>query len=118
MFTKTRILGLIVLLISVAAIQSQASAASPSKPTYSIEVTDMHCSACAQKIANRLYKIAGVSKVHANLKSNTAYLTPAKGKTISPLKIWEAIETAEFTPVKLVSPTKTYKKKPKSNPSS
>lgn len=114
MLSRTRILGLIVLLVSVAFIQSKAFAASPSKPTYSIQVSDMHCSDCAQKIANKLYKLAGVAKVHANLKSNTAYVTPVAGKKISARKMWEAIEKAEFKPVKLVSPTKTYTKKPKS----
>ena len=113
MMTRTRILGLALLLALIAVVSAEAAAAKKSKPTYSIEVSDMHCSDCAQQIANQLYKLSGVSKVHANLKSNTAYVTPVAGKTISARKMWEAVEKAKFTPVKLVSPTKTYTKKPK-----
>jgi copper chaperone CopZ len=113
MLARTSILGLATLLAVVAVVPVEAATSKKSKPTYSIEVSDMHCADCAQQIANQLYKLSGVAKVHASLKSNTAYVTPTAGKKISARKMWEAIEKAKFTPVKLVSPTKTYTKKPK-----
>lgn len=113
-FSRTQVLGLAAVMTLAATTQTESLAAESKKPSFSIVVSDMHCSDCAQKIANRLYKVAGVSKVHANLKSNTAYVTPGKGKAVSARELWEAVEKAEFTPVKLVSPSGTYTEKPKS----
>ena len=73
----------------------------------------MHCGDCAQKIANKLYTVKGVSKVTANLKTGIAYVTPADKKTLSPRALWEAVEKAEFSPVKLEGPSGKFTKKPK-----
>ena len=78
-----------------------------------VYVDDMHCKACAQKIARKLYTVPGVVAVHADVKKNIAMITPQKGKDLSPRAIWEAVEAAKFKPVKLVSPQGTFKVKPK-----
>lgn len=78
-----------------------------------IYVGDMHCSDCAQKIANKLYAVPGVLRVNANLKTGIAYITPAKEKKLSPRALWEAVEKADFTPVKLDGPSGSFASKPK-----
>ena len=78
-----------------------------------IVVKDMHCTNCAKKIARKLYSVKGVKGVRAVVKTNTATVTPEKGKQPSPKALWEAVEAAGFKPVKLAGPLGTYKQKPK-----
>ncbi len=102
------------LAMTVLAISMLEGSAYARKPNLTaIYVGDMHCSDCAQKIANKLYKVKGVSKVTANLKTGIAYVMPADEKTLSPRALWEAVEKAEFTPIKLEGPSGKFKKKPK-----
>ena len=79
-----------------------------------VYVDDMHCKACAKKIARKLYTVPGVGAVRANVKKNFALITPQNGKDPSPRAIWEAVEATKFKPVKLVTPRGTFKTKPKS----
>ena len=103
-----------VLALTVVAISMLEGTAHAKKPNMTaIYVGDMHCSDCAQRIANKLYAVKGVSKVTANLKTGIAYVTPADKKTLSPRTLWEAVEKAEFTPIKLEGPSGKFKKKPK-----
>jgi copper chaperone CopZ len=78
-----------------------------------IHVKDMHCTDCAKKIARKLYAVKGVKGVRAVVKTNTATVTPEKGKQPSPLAMWTAVEEAGFTPVKLVGPAGEFEEKPK-----
>ena len=91
---------------------SIASAASPMFTT--IVVKNMHCGACAKKIAAKLYGVPGVLEVRADVKKNAAYVGPQKQKAPSPRKMWEAVEAAGFKPVKLVGPLGQFTSKPKS----
>jgi len=87
-------------------------AASPT--TYStIHVEDMHCADCAKKIAGKLYAVAGVKEVRAEVAKNMAYVVPQANKQLSPKAIWEAVERAGFKPVRLDCPDASYKTKPK-----
>jgi copper chaperone CopZ len=79
-----------------------------------IRVTDMHCSACAKKIAGKLYKVSGVLEVRADVKKDLAYVVPQKQKTPSPRALWEAVESAGFKIVKMSGPNGDFKKKPQS----
>ena len=80
----------------------------------SIEVKEMHCIHCAQKIAAKLFEIKGVKDVTIDVKKKTLYVTASEGVTLSPLAMWEAVEKAKDKPVLLVCATGTYKEKPKS----
>ena len=72
----------------------------------------MHCVNCAKKIASRLYAVPGVVGVRAEVKSGIAYVTPQQAKQPSPRALWEAVESADFTPKKLVGPYGTFEAKP------
>ena len=87
-------------------------ATKPNALSTAIYVDNMHCKACAKKIARKLYTVPGVIAVHADVGKNLAVVTPQKKKDLSPRKLWEAVEAAKFKPVKLVGPRGTFKKKP------
>ena len=75
-------------------------------------VDDMHCSNCAKKIARKLYTVSGVVKVQANVAKNYAVVTPQAGTQLSPRALWEAVEQANFKPVKLQGPSGVFTSKP------
>ena len=78
-----------------------------------ILVDDMHCSACAKKVAGKLYAVPGVVEVRADVKKNLAYVKPEGKKSPSPQKMWEAVEAAGFKPLKLAGPAGTFTTKPR-----
>ncbi len=75
-------------------------------------VKDMHCSNCAKKIARRLYTVPGVVKVQTDVKKDFAVITPQAGKNVSPKRLWEAVEAADFEPVKIQGPAGIFTDKP------
>lgn len=75
-------------------------------------VKDMHCGACAKKIARKLYTVTGVVKVQTSVKKSVAVVTPQKNREVAPRAVWEAVQKAGFKPVKLVSPAGTFQAKP------
>ena len=84
-------------------------------PTYTtLVVTDLHCSACAKKIARKLYAVPQVKEVRADLKTHTAYVVPKAGSRVSPKAMWEAVEAAGFKMVRMTGPGGKYTSKPKS----
>lgn len=88
-----------------------ASAAQPITYT-TIIVTDMHCDACAKKIARKLYALPGVVEVRADVPKNLAYVVPQQGKAVSSRAVWEAVESAGFKAAKLIGPEGVYVSKP------
>lgn len=85
------------------------------QPTYTtIHVSDMHCDACAKKIAAELYVLPGVHEVRADVPKSIAYVVPKSQENVSPRAVWEAVEKAGFTPVKLSGPSGVFTGKPKS----
>ena len=89
---------------------AKAEAAEP-KYTW-ITVDDMHCSHCAKKIARKLYTVSGVVKVQSDVSKNLSVVTPQEGKLPSPRALWEAVEAADFKPVKLQGPQGIFTSKP------
>lgn len=91
------------------------SDAAPRKKTNHIVVyvKDMHCGACAKRIAAKLYGVPGIVKVATNIKKNYAVVTPQRNKQPSPKAMWQATVDAKLVPVKLVAPQGTYTKLPK-----
>jgi Cu+-exporting ATPase len=89
-----------------------AFAAAPAAQS-AVYVKDMHCEACAKKIASKLYTVKGVVRVKTSVKKGVATIVTEKGKSVSPLALWEAVEAAEFEPIKVATPQGTYTRKPK-----
>ena len=89
--------------------------ADAAQPEYTwIHVKEMHCAACAQRIARKLYTVAGVVNVQTDVSKNFAVVTPQPGKYPSPRALWEATEQAKFTVVKLQGPHGVFVSKPAS----
>jgi copper chaperone CopZ len=78
-----------------------------------IDVHNMHCAACARKIAGKLYGVPGVVAVRTNVEANTATITPQERKQPSPKALWEAVEKAGFKPLRLAGPYGTFVSRPK-----
>lgn len=93
---------------------SWAAAVQAADPTFTtITVTDMHCEACAKRIAAKLYRVPGVVQVRADVAKNLAIVVPQQQRQPSPRAVWEAVEQAGFQPVKLTSPTGSFTTKPR-----
>lgn len=89
--------------------------AAAATPTYTtLVVTNLHCSACAKKVARKLYALSHVKEVRADVKKNTAYVVPERGKSVSPKAMWEAVEAAGFKMVRLSGPGGSFETKPRS----
>jgi copper chaperone CopZ len=89
---------------------SMAHAAEPAATTISIK--GMQCAGCAGHVAESLQAIPGVAKAHADATKATAVVTAKSKMSPSPRALWEAVEKAGYTPVKLVSPAGTFTSKP------
>lgn len=79
-----------------------------------IYVEGIHCGHCAKRLAAKLYTVKGVAGVKASVQKGVAYVTPQQSKSPSPRALWEAVEAAEMTPLKIVDPRGTFTKKPRS----
>ncbi len=89
-----------------------ANAADPAVTT--ISVKGMQCAACASHVAESLQGLPGVAKAQADASKAVAVVTAKGNVNPSPKALWEAVEKAGYTPVKLVSPSGTFTSKPKS----
>ena len=77
-----------------------------------IRVQNMHCDACAKKIARKLYAVPGVVEVRADVAKNIAYVVPQKDKPLSPRTLWESVEAAGFKVARLDGPQGAFTAKP------
>ena len=93
------------------ALAQPAGAADPA-PATTITVSDMHCVACAKKMAAKLYQIPGVASVQADLPSTRLIIVAAPQQAPSPKAMWEAVEHAGYTPATLEGPGGTFTVKP------
>ncbi|MDX1945567.1 MAG: heavy-metal-associated domain-containing protein [Pirellulaceae bacterium] len=88
-------------------------AANATQPLYTtVVVHNMHCDACAKKIARKVYALPGVVEVRADVPKNLAYVVPQQGKTLSSRAVWEAVESAGFKVARLQSPEGNFTAKP------
>ncbi|GMP75851.1 hypothetical protein CsSME_00032797 [Camellia sinensis var. sinensis] len=62
---------------------------------------DMHCEACARKVARSLRGFQGVEEVTADCKASKVVV---KGKTADPIKVLERIQKKSGRKVELISP--------------
>jgi copper chaperone CopZ len=100
---------LFVMLVTLA---SNLSAAAPAWT--SIQVKEMHCGGCAQKIAARLYTVRGVKEVRVDVEKKILFVAPQQNAALSPRAMWEAVEKADDVPLQLAGPSGTFTEKPKS----
>ena len=88
-----------------------SDAASITKTTITLKV--LSCEGCAKRVREKLSSVSGVGDVKTDLKTKSAIIVPKRDATPSPKLLWEAIEKAGKTPVKLVGPSGTFTSKPK-----
>jgi copper chaperone CopZ len=89
-----------------------AQAADPALTT--ISVKGMQCAACASHVSESLQAIPGVAKAQADATKAVAVVTAKANTNPSPKALWEAVEKAGYTPLKIVGPNGTFTSKPKS----
>ena len=77
-----------------------------------LTVDGMTCAGCAKTVTKALAAVEGVESVVIDLKAKTAIVTPKADKKLSPKEMWEAVEKAEYKPMKLEGPDGTFEKKP------
>ena len=93
---------------------SRSVQAAEASSTTTITIDGMTCGGCAKKVAGKLKAVAGVESAKINLEGKSAAVVPASQNAPSPRALWEAVEKAGFTPVKLSGPVGTFTEKPKS----
>lgn len=98
-------------LVGSLALATSGFAQSPVTYT-TIRVHNMHCDACAKKIARKLYAVPGVVEVRADVAKNIAYVVPQKEKDLSPRTLWESVEAAGFKVARLDGPQGAFTAKP------
>ncbi|KHN04237.1 hypothetical protein glysoja_041001, partial [Glycine soja] len=62
---------------------------------------DMHCEACARKVAKALKGFQGVEEVSADSRTNKVVV---KGKTTDPIKVCERLQKKSGKKLELISP--------------
>lgn len=102
-------------LVLVASAHNVGWAATDAKSTTKTTITlkVLSCEGCAKRVREKLTAVSGVSEVKTDLKAKSATITPEGDSTPSPKQLWEAVEEAGKTPVKLDGPDGTFTSKPK-----
>ena len=111
--TRVRIVMLSLAALAMVAAVNQSSRAAEGRATV-VTVKGMHCAGCAKKIAGKLKSVRGVEQVTSDVPKSFFVVTPAVDESPSPKALWEAVEKAGYTAVKLEGPSGTFNKKPKS----
>ncbi|CAN0890805.1 Heavy metal-associated isoprenylated plant protein 7 [Linum grandiflorum] len=81
--------------------EKKAEEAPPPPPPEIVLKVDMHCEACARKVARALKGFEGVEEVRADSKTSKVVV---KGKAADPLKVWERLQKKSGRKVELISP--------------
>ena len=92
-------------------LSSHSRAAAPSKTT-TITLEVLTCESCAKRVAAKLSEVPNVGGVKTDVKTKRAFVIPKRDTTLSPLRLWEAIEKAGKKPAKLEGPSGTFTSKP------
>jgi hypothetical protein len=80
--------------------------------TTTVTVGEM-CGGCVKQITAHFDKIKEVTKIKCDIESRSVMLFPAKDVRLSPIKVWETMESIGKKPSKLVGPDGTFTSKPK-----
>ena len=86
-------------------------ATSSAKTTLILRVLD--CEGCAKRVRESVEAVSGVKEVKTDLTAKSATITSKRNEIPSPKLLWEAVEGAGKTPVKLIGPSGTFTTKPK-----
>ena len=100
-------------LIVVMLLASQPLMAAETAAT-TLTLQEMHCDGCGKKVGAKLAEIKGVAKVEYDVEQKIVVVTPKANVVLSPRALWQAVEKAGQTPVKLEGPSGTFTEKPKS----
>lgn len=114
MSSRVLSVALLFVCLSASVMVSRLAVAADSKTETVITIDGMHCENCAKKVTKKLEGVKDVASAKVDVKSSKATVAPAKDKSVSAKALWEAIETAGYTPTKLEGPAGTFTKKPKS----
>ena len=106
---KYKTFGIAITLLTLLVAQS---AMADEAASMTVVVKKMHCKGCAQRIARKIYEVAGVKEVRVNVEKKT--LLVATTQAVSPRAIWEAVEKGKDTPVRIEGPQGSFTKKPSS----
>ena len=71
------------------------------------------CGGCVKQITARFDKEKSVAKIKCDIDTKSVEIFPAKDVRLSPLGIWEILESIGKKPSKLVGPEGTFTSKPK-----
>ena len=105
----------IALTFAIALCLSTTSSAAPAETTTKTTITlkVLSCEGCAKRVREKLSAVSGVGDVKTDLKTKSATVVPKRDAKLSPRQLWEAVEKAGKTPVKLHGPCGTFTSKPK-----
>lgn len=95
--------------------KGEKAADKPAKPdpkAVVLTVDGMTCAGCAKAVTKALAAVENVEAVVVDVKAKTATVTPKAGKSPSAKDLWEAVEKAEYKPMKLAGPDGEFEKKP------
>jgi len=92
---------------------SPANSAEKVSHTFTITLSDLDCPSCAKKLAAKLSEVEGVAKVETDVETQTAKITLKPKAVVTAKILWEAVEKAKKTPVKIEGPSGTVTEKPK-----
>ncbi len=81
--------------------------------TITFTVKGMCCEKEAGPCVKELEKVKGVGKVKADTKKQVLTIEPKPKTEPSPKELWEAVEKAKVTPIKLAMAHESFTKKPK-----
>lgn len=98
-------------MLVIAVSLSPVVAAPPAGQSQAV-VTEM-CGGCVKGITAKLRELPEVDSIQCDVKTKTVTIIPKAKATLSPKSLWEALEAAGKTPVKLVTPQGTFTSKPK-----
>lgn len=110
MHTKIRSMIVSALLLTLgAAVMAGAARAN----TAAIIAAAEMCGGCAKRITAKLEKLSGVADIVCDIQAKTVSVTPAEGKTLAALTLWEAVEEIGKTPKEFAGPGGTFMSRPK-----
>ena len=88
--------------------------AEPTTDATVVTIQGEMCGGCVKKMQGALEKLPGIARVDGDVAKKTITIVPAPQTTLSPKAIWEALESVDKKPSKLVGPAGEFVAKPNS----